>query len=87
VNPEVARHSPLILIVDNEQRNRDSLQIMLAAQGFEVQSAAGGEQGLAMILQDMPDLVLLDVIMAGGPGDGRLTVNPSKRRLSVSNLM
>jgi CheY-like chemotaxis protein len=57
VNPEVARHSPLILIVDNEQRNRNLLQIMLAAQGIEVQSAAGGEQGLAMILQDMPDLI------------------------------
>ncbi len=57
MNPEVARHSPLILIVDNEQRNRNLLQIMLAAQGIDVQSAAGGEQGLAMILQDMPDLI------------------------------
>jgi CheY-like chemotaxis protein len=64
VNPEVARHSPLILIVDNAQRNRDLLQTMLAAQGFEVQSAARGEQGLAMIFQDMPDLILPDVMMA-----------------------
>ena len=32
MNPDVAKHSPWILIVDNELRNRDLLQIMLAAE-------------------------------------------------------
>ncbi|MFI4865658.1 MAG: response regulator [Steroidobacterales bacterium] len=68
MNPEVARHAPLILIVDNEQRNRDLLQIMLAAEGFQIRCAASGEEGLAMILLHMPDLVLLDVMMAGMDG-------------------
>jgi PAS domain S-box-containing protein len=68
VNPNVARHAPLILIVDNEQRNRDLLQIMLAAEGFQIQSAASAEEGLAMILQQAPDLVLLDVMMAAMDG-------------------
>ena len=68
MNPDVAKHSPWILIVDNEQRNRDLLQIMLAAEGFQIQSAASAEEGLAMILQKPPDLILLDVMMTGMDG-------------------
>ncbi|HEY4974049.1 MAG TPA: response regulator [Steroidobacteraceae bacterium] len=68
MNPDVAKHAPWILIVDNEQRNRDLLQIMLAAEGFQIQSAASAEEGLAMIAQQPPDLVLLDVMMAGMDG-------------------
>jgi two-component system, cell cycle sensor histidine kinase and response regulator CckA len=68
MNPDVAKHSPWILIVDNEQRNRDLLQIMLAAEGFQIQSAASGEEALAMIAQKPPDLILLDVMMSGMDG-------------------
>jgi DNA-binding response OmpR family regulator len=68
MNPDVASHSPSILIVDNEQRNRDLMQIMLAAEGFQIRSAASGEEGLAMISEHPPDLVLLDVMMAGLDG-------------------
>ena len=68
MNPDVASHSPSILIVDNEQRNRDLLRIMLAAEGFQIRSAASGEEGLAMIREHPPDLVLLDVMMAGMDG-------------------
>ena len=68
MNPDVAKHAPLILIVDNEQRNRDLLQTMLAAEGFQIQCAASGEEGLAMILLRRPDLILLDVMMAGMDG-------------------
>jgi DNA-binding response OmpR family regulator len=68
MNPDVARHSPCILIVDNELRNRDLMQVMLAAEGYRVQSAASAEEALAMILQHAPDLILLDVMMAGMDG-------------------
>jgi two-component system, cell cycle sensor histidine kinase and response regulator CckA len=68
MNPDVAKHSPWILIVDNEQRNRDLLQTMLAAEGFQIQSAASAEAGLAMILQQPPDLILLDIMMSGMDG-------------------
>jgi PAS domain S-box-containing protein len=68
VNPDVAKHAPSILIVDNEQRNRDLLQIMLATEGFQIQCAASAEEALAMIGQQAPDLVLLDVMMAGMDG-------------------
>jgi PAS domain S-box-containing protein len=68
VNPDVAEHSPWILIVDNELRNRELMQIMLAAEGFQIQSAASGEEGFAMIARHAPDLILLDVMMAGMDG-------------------
>jgi DNA-binding response OmpR family regulator len=68
MNPDVARHSPSILIVDNEQRNRDLMQIMLAAEGFQIESAGSGEQALAMIELHTPDLILLDVMMSGMDG-------------------
>jgi PAS domain S-box-containing protein len=68
MNPDVAKHSPWILIVDNEQRNRDLLQTMLAAEGFQIQSAASAEEGLALIQQKAPDLIVLDVMMTGMDG-------------------
>jgi len=41
---------------------------MLAAEGFQIRSAASGAEGLAMISEHPPDLVLLDVMMAGMDG-------------------
>ena len=81
MNPDVANHSPSILIVDNEQRNRDLMQIMLAAEGFQIRSAASGEEGLAMIRQHPPDLVLLDVMMAGMDGYQMATLIKADRAI------
>ena len=41
---------------------------MLAAEGFQIQSAASAEEGLAVIAQKPPDLILLDVMMTGMDG-------------------
>jgi two-component system, cell cycle sensor histidine kinase and response regulator CckA len=68
MNPDVAKHSPWILIVDNEQRNRDLLETMLVAEGFQIQSAASAEEALAMIAQKPPDLIVLDIMMSGMDG-------------------
>jgi PAS domain S-box-containing protein len=67
-NPDVAKHAPWILIVDNEPRNRDLLQTMLAAEGFQIESAASGEEALDMMARHAPDLILLDVMMVGMDG-------------------
>lgn len=86
MNPDVAKHSPWILIVDNEQRNRDLLQIMLAAEGFQIQSAASAEEGLAMIRQKPPDLILLDVMMTGMDGyqmAARIKGNRATRHIPI----
>ena len=55
--------SALILIVDDEDTNRRVLEAMLTSEGFRLISAATGEAALAMIEQEPPDLILLDVML------------------------
>lgn len=57
-----------ILVVDDERDNRELLAIVLRWDGFEVITAEGGEEALAIIAQQPPDLVLLDVMMPGMTG-------------------
>jgi len=57
------RATPCILIVDDNPTNVKVLQTRLAAEGYEVITAADGEEGLAVARRDKPDLILLDVMM------------------------
>jgi adenylate cyclase len=57
------RTPPRILIVDDNPTNVKVLQTRLAAEGYEVVTAADGEEGLAAARQHAPDLILLDVMM------------------------
>ena len=52
-----------ILIVDDDRDLRESLAVMLAAHGFLVRTAADGDQALAALTAECPDLLLLDVMM------------------------
>jgi len=54
---------PRILIVDDNETNRDILQSRLEKHGYDLKHAADGEEALAAIKQHLPDLVLLDVMM------------------------
>jgi two-component system nitrogen regulation response regulator NtrX len=59
---------PSILIVDDEPSILQSLQGLLADEGFEVSTAANGYEALKSIEQESPDLVLLDIWMPGIDG-------------------
>src|SRR5262249_8990860 len=54
---------PRILIVDDNETNRDILATRLDGQGYELLQAADGEQALAQAYQHIPDLILLDIMM------------------------
>src|SRR5688572_25895575 len=54
-----------ILIVDDTPGSRSLLAVMLANEGFDLRTAASGEEALAMIARSAPNLVLLDVVMPG----------------------
>jgi len=53
----------LLLVVDDNEVNRDLLSRRLRRLGHEVECAAGGAEALAMLAAREPDLVLLDVMM------------------------
>ena len=57
-----------ILIVDDEQSIRESLAGILEDEGFRTSVAASGEEALASIQSENPDLVLLDIWMPGIDG-------------------
>ena len=57
-------HSPpRILIVDDNETNRDILVTRLQAHGYELAQAADGEEALTAAKSLLPDLILLDVMM------------------------
>lgn len=52
-----------ILLVEDDRFLRKAAEAMLRKQGFDVRSAADGEEGLAAARSELPDLILLDLIM------------------------
>lgn len=57
-----------VLIADDEPNIVISLEYLMRREGHEVSVARDGDEALAMIRRDKPDLVLLDVMMPGKNG-------------------
>jgi DNA-binding response OmpR family regulator len=55
------RMPQLVMIVDDDQMNRELLETVIKRAGFEASHASTGAQALKLIPEQMPDLVLLDV--------------------------
>lgn len=72
--------SPRILVVEDEEPNRDMLKRRLERRGFEVLIAAEGEEACRVISSERPDLVLMDASMPNGldglPAMKRVRENP-----------
>jgi PAS domain S-box-containing protein len=66
--PDTAGEPARVLIVDDERRNRDVLEVMLGTHGYHLLTAASGGEALAMVAQQQPDLILLDIMMPGMDG-------------------
>ena len=58
----------LILVVDDEPRMRSFMRMNLELEGCRVITAANGREALERVRDDLPDLVLLDIIMPGMDG-------------------
>ena len=52
-----------ILCIEDEPQMIDLLRLILETHGYEVVGAEGGQQGLAMMRLEKPDLILLDLMM------------------------
>jgi two-component system, sensor histidine kinase and response regulator len=57
-----------ILIVDDNPENQRILIRLLTSQGYQLRTAKSGVEALAIIEQDLPDLILLDIMMPGMDG-------------------
>jgi len=57
-----------LLIVDDDQHGRDTLEMLLTPEGYQLAFAASGEEALTKAIKLQPDLILLDVMMPGMDG-------------------
>src|ERR1043165_6620235 len=59
---------PRILVIDDDNEVRYSLNRVLSSQHYQVSEAASGEEGVAAVKKQAPDVVLLDNRMTGMSG-------------------
>jgi len=52
-----------ILCIEDEPDMIDLIRIILQRRGYEIQGAAGGQEGIRKVREWLPDLVLLDLMM------------------------
>ena len=58
----------VVLVVDDLDANRRLLDAVLAPRGYRVVPAASGEEALELLQGELPDVVLLDIVMPGLDG-------------------
>jgi two-component system cell cycle response regulator DivK len=78
-----------ILLVEDNEMNRDMLSRRLQRRGYEVRTAVDGESGLALIRSEAPALVLMDMSLPGIDGweaTRQLKADPATRAIPVIAL-
>jgi len=80
---------PKILLVEDNEMNRDMLSRRLLRKGFEIVMAVDGEQGVAMASAEAPDLILMDMslpVIDGWEATRRIKSNPATQSIPVIAL-
>lgn len=75
-------HEKTVLVVDDEPNVRDYLAQILQDAGFQVQTAADGDEALRMIRREPPDFISLDLVMPRKSGHKLLYELRKDRELS-----
>ena len=78
-----------ILLVEDNEMNRDMLSRRLARNGFEVVMAVDGGQGVAMAASEKPDLILMDLslpVIDGWEATRRVKADAATRTIPVIAL-
>jgi len=57
-----------ILVIDDDQVNRETLEMFLLEKGFEVFTSGGGNEGIEAVREKRPDIVILDIWLRGMDG-------------------
>ncbi len=80
---------PHVLIVEDEPAQREILSYNLAAEGFRVSQAEDGEEGLLLLAEDPPDVMVLDWMLPSVSGIEvcrRVKIDPATRSIAVIML-
>jgi two-component system, cell cycle response regulator DivK len=80
---------PKILLVEDNEMNRDMLSRRLQRKGYEVVLALDGQSGVEMTQTQAPDLVLMDMslpVLDGWEATRRLKADPATRHIPVIAL-
>jgi CheY-like chemotaxis protein len=80
---------PKLLIVEDNEMNRDMLSRRLARRGYEIVTAVDGEQGVTTARAETPDLILMDMslpVMDGWEATRRLKGDAATRAIPVIGL-
>jgi two-component system cell cycle response regulator DivK len=80
---------PRILLVEDDDMNRDMLSRRLIRNGYEVFLAVDGQQGADMALSKQPDLILMDMslpVIDGWEATRRIKADDATRRIPVIAL-
>ena len=80
---------PKILLVEDNEMNRDMLSRRLVRNGYEVAIATDGQQGADMATSELPDLILMDMslpVIDGWEATRRIKANDATRRIPVIAL-
>ena len=80
---------PKILLVEDNEMNRDMLSRRLERKGYEVVIAVDGEEGIAMAQSEKPHLILMDLslpVVNGWDATRRLKDEPETRSIPVIAL-
>lgn len=80
---------PRILIVEDNEENRDSLSRRLQRRGFDVSLAANGKVGVEMAAAEKPDLILMDMNMPeldGWEATRQIKATPAGKSIAIIAL-
>ncbi len=80
---------PKILLVEDNEMNRDMLSRRLERRGYQVMIAVDGQQGVDMALAEPPDLILMDMslpVLDGWEATRRLKAEAKTRAIPIIAL-
>jgi two-component system phosphate regulon response regulator PhoB len=80
---------PAILVVDDEEDIRELVELNLSREGYSVLTCESGEQALERAVKEVPDLIVLDLMLPGIDGlevCRRLKADAKTRRIAVVML-
>ncbi len=73
-----------ILVVDDEKSLRQALMDTLSHEGYDVIGAKDGQEAVSKAISELPDLILLDIIMPRA--DGRIVLKQIKENEKLKNI-